>query len=436
MKEAIAASHDHSLRPRDRLGLSAHYFFSFAALGFTFTFLPLYLQDRGLSLTQIGALSAIYALAGASTQIPFGMLSDRLGRRKPIAIAGALFLGVAYLIFDRIETFAGFCLLYLIAGVLFFTTVTITNALISDWTAGTRSTARNFGITRIWGSLGFISALVLVGILPRISEGGTLLPAIAVLHWMSSLSISIVTEPERHGRDAQPVVTAVPRLLGNVNLSVFLLAFLLYRVAENGGISFLSLYLRELQGSRSVIALAYALNAAVEIPFMIWVGNASDRTGRRPPLVIAFIVLPVRLFLYSQLGSPAQVFLVQMLHGFTFSFMLVSSLAFVADLSPGQLRATGQGMLNMVAATGMGVGPFLGGWVADHTSISAMYLVLAGVCFVGGLIFISLVHESHPDLTAETLDGRTSTCHRLLRPIACVLYRPLLKLAYPRIPKG
>ena len=417
-----------SLRPRDRLGLSSHYFFMFAAAGFTIAFLPLFLRGRGLSLTQIGALGAIYALAGASTQVPLGALSDRLGRRKALAVAGALALGATYLLFDRARGFPDFCLLYLVTGTLFFTIATLTSTLISDWTAGTRSTGRSYGITRIWGSIGFIATLVVVSAFPGVTRGANLLPAIAVLLWFSGLCISSVAEPEQHSREPQPLFKGVPRLLRNTNLSVFLLTFFLFRMCESGSLSFLSIYLEDLKASRSLIALAFAFSAVVEIPFMIWVGGASDRIGRRPPLVIAFLAMPLRLFLYSQLARPADVFFIQLFHGLTFSFMLVSSLAFVADLSPGELRGTGQGMLTMVAAAAMGLGPFLAGWMGDRVSISSMYIVLAGVAFVSGLIFILFVHESHPELNAERLDMRAARRHRLLRPGVNFLSRPIFAL--------
>jgi MFS family permease len=415
-----------NLRPRDRIGLSAHYFFIFAALGFVATFLPLFLRDRGLTLTQIGALSAILALAGAGTQVPLGMLSDRIGRRKPLVIGGGLILGGLYLLLGRIQSFPGFCALYFAIGTLFFTIATLTNALISDWTAGTRSTGRNFGITRIWGSLGFIASLVVASVVPKVSEGGNLLPAITVLYWIGALSIIPVSEPERRRHESQRTFEDLPKLLKNANLSIFLAAFLLYRICENGGISFLSIYLRNLDASRSLIALAFAFNALVEIPFMVWVGGASDRIGRRPPLVIAFLTNPLRLFLYSLLVRPADVFFVQLFHGLTFSFALVGSLAFVADLSPGRLRATGQGLLNMVSALAMAAGPFLGGLVADRTSISAMYVWLAAIALTGGIVFLLFVRESHPELSAERLAARISVRHPLLRPVVKILSQPLL----------
>jgi len=414
------------LRARDRIGLSAHYFFAFAAIGFVVGFVPLFLKSRGLTLTQIGMLAAVYALSGAAAQVPMGMLSDRLRRRKPLIVGGTLVLGASYLLYGLAESFAAFCALYLVGGIVFFTIVTLTNALISDWTVASRSTAATFGRTRIWGSLGFILTLSLVSALPVIVEGANLLPGIALLYWLSGMAIVPVSELERPGRQPHAALSGVPKLLGNANLTVFLLAFLMYRLSEVSGMNYLSLYLQELGGNNSLIAMAFVASAVVEIPFMVWVGRASDRIGRRPPLVVAFLVLPLRLFLYSRLVDPMDVFFVQMFHGLTFSFMLVSSLVFVADLSPGELRATGQGLLNMTSGVAMAVGPFLGGWVADRTSISSMYGLLVWVALGGALVFLLLVCESHPELSGDSRDPRPMSCPRFLRPLARILFRPLI----------
>lgn len=411
---------------RDRVGLSSHYFFSFAAVGFTAAFLPLFLKDRGLSLTQIGALGAIYSLAGASMQIPCGALSDHLGSRKPLVISAAILLGGVYLLFNKIEGFPGFCGVYLVAGILFFTIATLTNALLSDWTAGTQSTGRNYGVTRIWGSTGFIVTLAIVSLIPSLARGSNLLPAIAGLFWLGGLSIGMVGEPGRRDREHGSLFKGLPKLLRNRNLAVFLASLFLYRLCESGSMSFLSIYLQELGGSRSLIALAFAMAAVVEIPFMIWVGGMSDRIGRRPPLVIAFLAMPVRMLLYSQLHNVGNVFYIQLFHGLTFSFMLVASLAFVADLSPGDLRATGQGLLGMTSGLAATLGPLLGGFFGDRISVSSMYLVLTGIALTAGLIFILFVHESHQEISAERLDARAAGRDGIVGAFVSVLSRPLL----------
>lgn len=410
---------------RNRCGLSAHYFFSFAAIGFTVTFLPLFLRSRGLSLTQVGMLSSIYALAGACMQIPVGALSDKIGRRKPISILASILLGVTYLMFNHARSFPQFFVLYLVGGTLFYTVATLTSALISDWTAGTGNTGRYYGTTRIWGSIGFIVTLAIVSAVPQMTQGKNLLPLVAILFWFSGLSIGSVAESKRHGHTAQPAFKGVPKLLKNRNLALFLLAFFLYRTCEGGGMSFLSIYLNDLKASRSLIALAFAWNAIIEIPFMLWVGGASDRMGRRPPLVMAFLTLPVRMFLYSQLRNPHDIFFIQLLQGFTFSFMLIPSLAFMADLSPGELRATGQGLLSMTAGIAVTVGPFLGGWIADHMSMSSMYLAISYTALCAASIFILFVHESQPDVDSEYIDARIRHWHPILRPVVNLLSRPV-----------
>ena len=413
---------------RNRLGVSSHYFFSFAATGFTVTFLPLYLRARGLSLREIGTLTAIYAFAGAGLQIPLGAISDRLGSRRPLAVTAAFALGICYMLLAWGRSFWHFFLLYLAAGILFYTAATLVSALIADWTTMTRTTGHVLGTTRIWGSIGFIVSLSVMSLFPTIAEGHKLLFVACALFWLAGLSISVVAESPRHAHEPRGSLKDVPKLLRKSNLVVFLLSLFLYRISESTANGFLSLYLKELHASIRLISSAWAFAALVEIPFMLWVGGASDRMGRRPPMVIAFLAMPIRLFLYSHLRTPTDVFYIQLLQGFTFSFMLIPSVAFVADLSPGRLRATGQGILSMTSGTAMALGPFLGGWMADKLSMHAMYYAIACASLLAGSVFILFIHESQPDIACEHLASRAERWHPVLRPAVRVLSRPLFSL--------
>lgn len=412
-----SAQHDlQSLGRRNGTGLSAYYFLSLASQGFVVAFVPLYLKSRGITLTQFGILGALYAIAGVLTQLPIGMLADRLRHRRPLIIGGTAVLGGSYLLYGPAHTFPQFCGLYLLTGSVFFTVATLTSTLISDWTAKSGNTASVFGGTRIWGSIGFIVTLAIVGVTPTLVSGANLLPMIAVLFLMSGCAILPVVEPARVRHTEHARLAGARKLLSNRNLAIFLVSYLIYGTSQSSTMSYFSLYIQSLGGTKQIIALALVVAAVVEIPFMIWVGRASDRIGRRPPLVIAFLTLPLRLFLYSRLVDPSHVFYIQLFHGLTFSFMLVSAMAFVADLSDGD-RATAQGLLSMSNAIAMAAGPTIGGFVADHSSLSAMYGVFSVIALVGGLVFVLFVKESHPDLT------------ELHRPIGgSMISRPFLRL--------
>jgi MFS family permease len=62
-------------------------------LGLFLTFLPLHAKDQGLSVAQIGLVFATQGIVNALSRIPFGHLSDRVGDRNWLAVAGLL--GVA-----------------------------------------------------------------------------------------------------------------------------------------------------------------------------------------------------------------------------------------------------------------------------------------------------------------------------------------------------
>lgn len=62
-------------------------------LGLFLTFLPLHAKDQGLSVGQIGLVFATQGIVNALSRIPFGNLSDRVGNRNWLAVAGLL--GVA-----------------------------------------------------------------------------------------------------------------------------------------------------------------------------------------------------------------------------------------------------------------------------------------------------------------------------------------------------
>ena len=62
-------------------------------LGLFLTFLPLHAKDQGLSVGQIGLVFATQGIVNALSRIPFGHLSDRVGDRNWLAVAGLL--GVA-----------------------------------------------------------------------------------------------------------------------------------------------------------------------------------------------------------------------------------------------------------------------------------------------------------------------------------------------------
>ncbi|MEJ2070525.1 MAG: MFS transporter [Syntrophobacterales bacterium] len=79
-------------------------------LGAFITFAPLYTKEQGLSVGDIGLVFGVQAAVNALSRIPFGRLSDRLGRRWIQAVVGFLSLGAALVGFGLAHSLTQFLL--------------------------------------------------------------------------------------------------------------------------------------------------------------------------------------------------------------------------------------------------------------------------------------------------------------------------------------
>tara|TARA_Y100001960_G_scaffold317685_1_gene386399 strand:+ start:1 stop:1161 length:1161 start_codon:yes stop_codon:yes gene_type:complete len=82
---------------------------------FLYLLLPVWQVELGLSLTQVGIIRTLYSGALASTQIPIGLLSERLGERRLLGLGTAL-TGGAYFALGMAESLAALVMFLLIAG--------------------------------------------------------------------------------------------------------------------------------------------------------------------------------------------------------------------------------------------------------------------------------------------------------------------------------
>lgn len=377
---------------REHLCYSAAYFFMYSAIG-AYMLLPLVLIQHGLTRPETGYLSALFAGAGALTQVAMGRLSDRLEMRRPFVVIPSVLLAACFAAFLRPGGFGAYAALYFLAGSAFHAAGTAVTAAIADWSSASKRTATAFGRARLWGSAGFVAALLA---LSRWASNDAVIAGWAAASFLlMGVSMGFARESRQHVPAAMGVPSRATGMLRDRNLLLFLVCFLLFKLAESAANAFVALRLDQLGGSRTLIAWALAVNAIAEIPLLGLAGPLSERLGRRPVLLIAFLVLPVRMAAYALIPGAWWVFPVQLFHGFTFGFMSVASVAYVADRAPDDLRATAQGFLGMAMALGMCGGPLLAGIVVQITgSMPAMFAALGFAAAVGAALFATFVGES------------------------------------------
>ena len=83
--------------------------------GFTQPISVLFLLHRGLSFTEIGAVTAATAIAAVASELPTGIVGDRIGRRNSLIISQVLF-AVVKIGLVLSFSFSGFLLMYALYG--------------------------------------------------------------------------------------------------------------------------------------------------------------------------------------------------------------------------------------------------------------------------------------------------------------------------------
>lgn len=120
------------------------------------------------------------------------------------------------------------------------------------------------------------------------------------------------------------------------------------------------------------------LAALSAIPF----GYASDRWGRRAFLLGGTAVSAVTSLLLPLVGSPAALMVIYGAAGLGVSAFTPSVMSFVGDITAPGAAGRAYGWYTMALYTGMGVGPVLGGFVAEQWGDRSAFVIAGAIIVV------------------------------------------------------
>lgn len=377
-------------------------FLVISTFGFLQPFVPLFLEASGLDRREIGLVLGVATGLALLIQPVLGRLSDRLDRRRPFVVAASAAAGFAYLGYPLADGLPALLLLSAIGANATLYLNAAGGVIVGRLVASERGGAAYAGY-RVFGSIGYIcvslltGALLLLGYGPRAGLDREELNAafhVAPLLFFLVAGLAFFLPDPRGRPGLEPTRPPAVRAPWTPNLFWFLISFAIYNMALYGASSFLSLYMKQLGANALWITGTFAAGVVCEVLVMRHSGRLADRHGRRPLLMVTFLLLPVRLTLYALMTSPIGVLMVQLLHGLNFGIMGAVAVAFVNDLATDQTRGQLQGRLAAAGGLATAVAPIGLGIVAEGRGLPAMFLVAAGIAAVGALVFTLFVRES------------------------------------------
>jgi PPP family 3-phenylpropionic acid transporter len=332
--------------------LAGIYFAYFAFIGAFASYFGLYLQSIGQSGWHIGLLFSLMQLMRIAAPYFWASLADRRGWRAgllqaTLAAGLAAFAGV----FATME-FAG--LFLALAGFAFFSSATM--PLIESITlAGLRERMEGYGGIRLWGSVGFIVAVLGAGwALDRI--------AIANLLWMLAAALAatlaLACTLRERAAPGPPAREAVWRQALRPEVVALLVANVLMNAAHGPLYAFYSIHLAEAGYSRSAIGGLWSLGVAAEIGVFLAAPVWMKRFPAHAILTGCFALAVVRFALIGWgVASVPLLVVAQLLHAATFGACHMASLALVNRWFTGPRQVRGQALYLSIS---FGLGGFIG----------------------------------------------------------------------------
>lgn len=373
-----------------RAGLSLAGVFGLRMLGL-FLILPVFAVHArtlvgGSNLMLVGLALGAYGLAQAILQIPYGMASDRWGR-KPVIIVGLVVFALGSVL-AAFATHIGTA----IAGRLLQGAGAISSAVIALTADLTRERHRTKAMAMIGAMIGFSFALSLVVAPPLyrwIGMGG-LFGATAGLALLSIVILrAFVPEAPRRvravqagGRQLLGQCLRDPQLMAlNIGIFVLHLTQMSMFVVLPPRLIAAGLALPDHWKVYLPVVLA---SFVLMVPFIVF----ADRRNHPKPVLLGMIgLLVVVEFTFGATGNRLAL-LAGLMVAFFSAFNVLEALlpSLVSRLAPAPARGTAIGVYNTLQTLGLFVGGLLGGAVAGRYGPGAVY----GVCAALAAVWLAL----------------------------------------------
>ena len=345
--------------------------------------LPLFMVSAlGASAFMIGLVEGVGEATALIVKVFSGVLSDYVGRRKPLAVAGYALGACSKPLFAIAQT----------------TGMVLTARLVDRFGKGVRGAPRDalvadiapqhlrgaaFGLRQSLDTVGaFIGPLVAVGLMIAWSNDFRAVFAVAIIPAMLSVALLVVgvREPTREpsAKRANPLRRDHLRQLDRAywwvvavgavfTLARFSEAFLVLRAQQSG------IRLAWVPLVMVVMSVVYSLSA---YPF----GKLSDRMSHRALLSLGLLVLIAADLVLASGSHWVTVVLGVSLWGLHMGMTQGLLATMVANAAPDHLRGTAFGFFNLMSGLAMLVASVLAGLLWDGLGAPATFLAGAAFC--------------------------------------------------------
>ena len=335
--------------------LAWFYFAFFVYAGAHVAYFPPYLAARGLGPAEIAWVLALPHLVRVFAPAAWGWLADRSGAHRGIVVFSC---AVNVACFAALPHASGLAAIAWLIGVTSLLSAAAL-PLVEGITLGAlASQPGRYGPIRLWGSIGFIAAVLVGGAWLDLRSVETLPMALLASCLLTLVAALLLPAQSPHPARKSVRVAWTPA-------AIYLLgAGFCMAVAHGALYAFFTLHLQNEGYSGSLIGLLWTLGVVAEIVVFLALPALFHRHALSTLLLVSFAIAVLR-FLAIGWGAGLLWLLLaaQLLHAATFGLFHAAALAVVHRIFPEHAQARGQTLFSSLSyGAGGAAGALLAGW--------------------------------------------------------------------------
>lgn len=379
------------------------YFWFFGAVGALSPFINLYFKRLGFSGSEIGLLAAMQPLAA---MIAPPLAVALAGRLQNTRVTLPALMTLSLIPYGLLLAVTGFWPLLALYFAAFLLHAPIAPLLDDATLRRIEGTSHAYGRIRLWGSIGFIVAVNVIGPLSerldlRVALWGNwfalLMGALVAWHMARRGALLPLSTDKSQRKVARALASSLKVIRETPGVSWLFLAGLLARFAQVGGTNFFGIHADDIGMSESLIGLSWGIAVVSEVVMMVVSAPLMQRITARGLFILSALAGAIRWAVYAKTSSVGLLLGVQVLHAFTFAAFHIGSVTLVHTLFPPERRTEGQSAWT-VTTSGLPVlaGTYLAGYLYDVVGIRPLFWISAVASLLAALVALWIPRSAEP----------------------------------------
>ena len=367
--------------------LSSFYFFYYFFVGLFVPYWGIYLKSLSFNALQIGALLSLFQISRIFAPNVLGWVADQSGEYIKWIKVSSFFGFIIFMGIFWSNTFINIFIVMMAMSIFTSSTLPLAESLTLSHLKANKADSK-YSHIRLWGSIGFIVAALLLGVMIDSYGERSLIYALLITQFVIFLLAFIL--PPKKVIFTKNIKRSIWPILKQREVIVLLLSCALMVSSHGLLYNFYSIFLEEQGYSGASIGLLWSVGVVFEILIFLLMPKILSKFTLKAVLLISLGFAVIRFFLIgAYVDSVVVLILAQIMHAATFGSFHVASIQLIAHFFYDEHQARGQTLYNSITyGVGGAIGGLGGGYMIEYSGMANTFMISAILPFIGFFVLM------------------------------------------------